>query len=375
MKKEYIFLTGATGLVGSNILRQLLRDGQRVALLVRPFQKISAEKRIDHLLSYWKREYDESFDRPKVVVGDLTDTQWYDEYLDWFGNSCETMIHCAASLQFYGNKSGDPWRSNLEGTQKIIDLCRRAEIGKMHYISTAYIGGSSKVFYENEADKGQCLRNDYEQSKFEAENMVRNADCFNSLTIYRPSIIVGDSNTAFTPTFHGFYAVLKMAHTLVRRLSFGSTSGRNMLGPLGMDGSENKNFVPIDWVVAVFTHIFKHPEYHGKTYHLASPHPLKLNQFVDAVQDAVETYSTLAEDDDPNRADEEWFLRNCSDSIQQVYNAYLQDDPVFDSRNTQEAAPHLPCPVMDHDLMMFLARYAIQSKFGKKTRKARLATA
>jgi hypothetical protein len=148
-------------------------------------------------------------------------------------------------------------------------------------------------------------------------------------------------------------------------MPLGSTSGRNLLTALGMNGSEHKNFVPVDWVAEVFDHIFSDPQFHGQTYHLTSPQPPLLGDFVDVVQDAVETYSPLAAESDPRKASEDWFFRNYTDHVQ-IYKAYLQDDPIFDSTNTQTAAPHLPCPVMDAELMMFLARYALLSKFGKK---------
>jgi hypothetical protein len=158
---------------------------------------------------------------------------------------------------------------------------------------------------------------------------------------------------------------LKLAHTLVRRLPLGSTSGRNLLIALGMNGTERKNFVPVDWVADVFAHLFSNPDYHGQTYHLTSPKPPLTSDFVDIIQDAVETFSTLADNSDPRCANEDWLFQHYLDQIQ-IYRAYLQDDPQFDSINTQTAAPHLPCPPMDRELMLFLSRYAIMSQFGKR---------
>ena len=57
---------------------------------------------------------------------------------------------------------------------------------------------------ETELDVGQTPGNDYEHSKIEAERLVRAADWLDPPTIYRPSIIVGDSRTGYTATFHGF---------------------------------------------------------------------------------------------------------------------------------------------------------------------------
>lgn len=359
--REYVFLTGATGLLGSYILHNLLNRNENVAVLVRPGRKETAEHRIAKILSHWKKEIGKGIQMPEVLSGDLLQS----EGLKKLHGRCKSVIHCAASLTFYGPQGEEPWTSNVDGTKRILDFCDAANVSDMHYISTAYVAGSSKIFYENDLDAGQELRNDYEKSKFEAENIVRNANFLKRLTVYRPSIVVGDSSTGFTTTFHGFYAVLKLAHTMVSRLPMGSTSGRSLLSALGMNGSERKNFVPVDWVTGVFDHIFSNPELYGQTYHLTTPNPPLLTDFVDMVQDAVETWSTLADEHDPRRADEEWFFKHYANEVK-IYRAYLQDDPQFDSTNTQLAAPHLPCPMMDRELMLFLARYAILSRFGKR---------
>jgi len=358
---ESVFLTGATGLLGSYILYNLLKQNENVAVLVRPGRKETAEHRISKILSHWKKESGETVPMPKVLSGDLLQPKG----LEKLYGRCKSVIHCAASLTFYGPQGEEPWTSNIDGTKRILDFCDAAGVPDMHYVSTAYVAGSSKMFYEQDFDAGQELRNDYEKSKFEAESIVRSASFLKNLTVYRPSIVVGDSMTGFTTTFHGFYAVLKLAHTMVSRLPMGSTSGRGLLAALGMNGSERKNFVPVDWVTDVFSHIFSNPELHGQTYHLTTPNPPLLTDFVDMVQDAVETWSTLADKHDPRRADEEWFFKQYFNEVQ-IYRAYLQDDPQFDSTNTQSAAPHLPCPMMDRELMLFLARYAILSRFGKR---------
>ena len=366
-KKEFVFLTGATGLLGSYILHNLLKRNENVAVLVRPDRKETAEHRISKILAHWKNETSKyaHIPLPKVVSGDISGDISQSDGLQTLYGRCKSVIHCAASLTFYGTPGEEPWISNVDGTKRILDFCEAAGVPEMHYVSTAYVAGSSKTFHEKDLDIGQKLRNDYEKSKFEAEKTVRRADFLKRLTVYRPSIVVGDSATAFTTTYHGFYAVLKLAHTMVSRLPMGSTSGRNLLSALGMNGSERKNFVPVDWVTNVFDHIFSHPKLHGQTYHLTTPNPPLVTDFVDMVQDAVETWSTLADERDPQRADEEWFFRHYAHEVQ-IYRAYLQDDPMFDSTNTQLAVPHLPCPLMDRDLMLFLARHAILSRFGKR---------
>jgi thioester reductase-like protein len=361
---NYVFLTGATGLVGSYILWNCLERGDNVAVLVRPGKRETAEKRIAKILLYLESETGKVVKPPRIFSGNLLESSWINQYSGWFAEHCRGIIHCAASLTFYGNENDEPYQSNIEGTKRILELARTANINEMHYVSTAYVAGASRMFYETDLDVGQELRNDYEKSKFLAEKLVRSAG-FNDLTVYRPSIVVGNSKTGYTSTFHGFYAVLKLAHTLVQRMPLGSTSGRGLLAALGLNGAEHKNFVPVDWVTDVFDYIYRRKEHHGKTYHLTTPEPPLLTDFVDMVQDAVETYSKLPVETDPHVADECWFFENYFKEVQ-IYRAYLQDDPQFDSSNTASVAPHLPCPAMDKELMLFLARYAILSLFGKR---------
>jgi hypothetical protein len=133
---------------------------------------------------------------------------------------------------------------------------------------------------------------------------------------------------------------------------------------LGLHGPERKNFVPVDWVSAVMTHILGLPSHHGKTYHLTTPLPMRIAQMTAVVQAAVETYSTPADAADQERCDGAWF----ADAFRQqmdVYRAYWRDDPDFDISNTLAAAPHLPCPMVDDDMLMLMAKYAILSNFGK----------
>ena len=364
LSKPYHLITGATGLLGTYLLRDLLRRGDRLVVLARPSRRQSARERIDSLLARWERMTGENFLRPVVIEGNLAEKEWWTSSLDWIAENCRSVINCAASLTFHGIRDAEPWITNIEGSRQVLELCRAAGIESLHHFSTAYVAGSYRDrFTEEMLDVGQKLRNDYEQSKFESEKMVREADWIRSLTVYRPSIVVGDSKIFTTNTYHGYYAVLKLAHTLVHRLTLGSTSGRRLLEALGMNGSEYKNFVPVDWVSDVFTHIFSTPELHGRTYHLTNDSPTPINEMVDTIQEAVETFSTLANENDKHREDENWFMQNYADQVG-IYQNYLNDDPHFDAANTRKAAP-FPCPKVDRSLLLSLSEYAIKHGFGK----------
>ena len=364
-QRSYCLLTGATGLLGSYLLRDALRAGKRVAVLARPSKQESARQRIDSTLGRWERETGEILPRPAVLEGCLAVDRWSPHTLRWVTEHCQSVIHNAASLTFQTTADGEPWASNVAGTRAVLDMCRRTGIRQFHHVSTAYVCGVREGrILESELDVGQKPGNDYEASKLNAEKLVRDADFLDAPTIYRPSIIVGDSVTGYTPTFHGFYVLVKLGHIMARRLVLGSISGRQTAAAFGMTGRESKNFVPVDWVSAVIAHIFACPEHHGRTYHVTAPKAAGLIDLADALQDAVETYSVPADADSPEQCDSAWFEQRYTEEMA-IYESYWRDDPDFDCTNTQAAAPHLPCPTMDRERLVLLARYAIQARFGR----------
>ncbi len=370
----YHLLTGATGLLGSYLLRDCLRQGHRLAVLVRPSRRESARERVEAIVSRCEAELGTVLSRPVVIEGELTES---DLGLDgaglgWISRHCRSVIHNAANLTFHGSgREGEPWHTNFDGTRRILDLCRTTGIRRFHYISTAYVCGlrEGRVL-ESELDVGQTPGNDYEMSKIEAEKLVRSATWLDPPTVYRPAIIVGDSQTGYTATFHGFYVLVKLAHTLVSRMVRGSTAGRLLVQGLGLSGEERKNLVPVDWVSAVFAHVFSRPAHHGRTYHLVTRRPPSLVLIADVIQKAVEEYSELADEQDAFLGDGGWFIDSFRKQIE-IYQAYWRDDPKFDDANCAAAAP-LACPEMDAAMLLRLARFAIEGNFGRaRSRKAR----
>lgn len=369
----YHLLTGATGLLGGYLLRDLLRSGHRLAVLVRPNRHESARQRVERLLSHWESQTGEILPRPVVLSGDLTepDLSLSTEDFRWIERHCRGIIHNAASLTFHSTgRENEPWRSNVGGTRNVLELCAQTGMREFHHVSTAYVCGlrDGRVL-ESELNVGQAWGNDYERSKVESETMVRQADFLDPPTIYRPSIILGDSRTGYTSTFHGFYSMVRLAHTLVSRMVLGSTDARMVIRALNLQGHERKNFVPVDWVSSVLAHLITRPEHYGKTYHLTAQNATPIHEWAKVIQEAVERYSPLADPSDPTACDTSWFeemFRSQSD----IYRTYWRDDPVFDCTNTVAAAPHLPCPAMDREMLMRMARYAINSNFGKNERRS-----
>src|SRR5277367_4641035 len=91
----YHLLTGATGLLGSYLLRDSLLAGRRMAVLVRPSKSESAVQRIETQLRLWELSMETTLPRPVVLEGDLSeiDLGLDNVTLNWIGRNCESVFH------------------------------------------------------------------------------------------------------------------------------------------------------------------------------------------------------------------------------------------------------------------------------------------
>lgn len=368
MPSPSILVTGATGLLGSYLVRDLLARDVPLAVLARPSRKQSARDRVEALVAGWETCLGRPLPRPTVIEGDLAeDGCGLDaDAIRWVGRHCGQVLNNAASLAFVGaDPDGEPWRTNVGGIRNVLALAEAAGIRHVHHVSTAYVCGlRSGTVLERDLDCGQAFGNDYEASKAEAEQLLRTAAHLDSATVYRPSIIVGDSHTGYTSTYHGYFASLRLGHTLLTRVPIGSTSGRALLTLLGIDPAASKNFVPVDWVSAVIAGAVVNPAVRGETLHVTHPRPLSMAFVAELVQEAVESYSEAAAADDPDRCDEQWFADNLRTQLG-VYAPYFRNDPVFDTTALERFAGRVACPTLDRDVMLRMSKFAIAHDFGR----------
>ena len=361
-----ILLTGGTGLLWSYLLRDLLLADVPLAVMARPTRRQTAADRVAAIVGGWEEVIGGPLRMPRVLVGDLGQPRCGlgDAELGWVREHCGQVVNNAASLTFRGvDRSAEPWRTNVGGTAAMLSLAEAAGIRHVHHVSTAYVAGlRSGTVMEDELDLGQAYGNDYERSKAEAEATVRAADHLETATIYRPSIIVGDSATSYTSTYHGYYAALRLGHTLLTRVPIGSTSGRALLGLLGIEADARKNFVPVDWVSAVITRAILTPAARGRTFHVTHPEPLPMEFVATVIQEAVEAYSEAAAPDSPDACDEQWFAEHLRVQLD-IYQRYFRTDPVFDRRHTQAIAGDLPCPVLNRETLLRMSKFAITHNF------------
>jgi len=367
---HYTFLTGATGLVGRYLVRDLLSRGHRLAVLVRSTKRETAEERVESILQMWEQQSGRLLPRPVCLEGDVNQPSlgMNPSDHDWVAENCDRAIHNAAVLTFHGSgRDNDPWRTNVGGTRNTLDVCRELGILDMHYVSTAYVCGTRQgVIREDELDCGQDFRNDYEHSKLIAEKMVREADFLEQLTVYRPAVIAGDTQTGYTNTYHGLYTYLRLISMLVQNQQPGPDGRRYTPVRLNMTGDEKRNIVPVDWVSAVICRLFGIAEAHGGTYHLAPQDPLTPREIIEAGYRYFNSYGVEYCGPDANMAGTAGAMDEAIRERGTIYQSYETTDPLFDMTNTQKFAADLPCPKIDDPMLRRFWKYGEEDRWGKR---------
>jgi long-chain acyl-CoA synthetase len=171
------------------------------------------------------------------------------------------IVHGAASVSF--ELSLDAARAiNVDGTRRVLEFAEQCHghggLRRLSYISTAYVAGEHEgLFGEDDLDVGQRFRNAYEQSKFEAEHLVADARAQLPITVLRPSIVVGEHDTGWTPSFNVLYWPLR-------------AFARGAYSALPARRDATVDVVPVDYVAdAIFT-LTQSPQAEGSTYHLTA---------------------------------------------------------------------------------------------------------
>ncbi len=372
---DVILLTGATGLLGRYLLRDLTLRGVPMAVLVRDDRRQSAEARVESIIAGWEGSMGRPLPRPYILDGDLTapGLGLDGDAVRWVARHCGRVLHNAASLTFQGADRGrDPWRTNVNGTAHVLELCAEAGVRSFHHVSTAYVCGQrSDIVTEDEPPRPTSFRNDYEATKAEAERLVRAAEFPGGATVYRPAVIVGDSATGYTSTYHGLYLYLQYLHLMSRFLPQGDDGRLHLPIRLNLTGDERRNLVPVDWVSAVIADIVLRPEWHGRTYHLSPDPPVTARELEEAMADYF-GYSGVTfagpgalDGADLNEVESQFY------SYVAQYELYWASEPRFDSANTRAAVPNRPCPAVDAAMVRRLIDFAVLDGWGRGARKKR----
>jgi nucleoside-diphosphate-sugar epimerase len=249
-----LFFTGYPGFLGSALLpRVLARDSEAIAIcLVQPKFAALARQRAREL-----------GDRVRFLEGDITSP------IAFSPNDVAEIYHLAAIYDLSVSRELG-MRVNVEGTRRVLDFAERCpSLRRVHYISTCYVSGRHDgVFREDDLAAGQSFNNFYEETKFLAELEVRKRTQLPS-TIYRPSVIVGDSRTGATQKYDGPYYVLQW---ILRQPRIA------ILPVVGRTRKYRFNVVPRDFIIDAIDFLAAHGR--AKCYQLADPDPLTVDEII-----------------------------------------------------------------------------------------------
>ena len=243
-------------------------------------------------------------------------------------------------------------------------------IPDFHYVSTAYVcGKTTKTVMEDQLDQGQELRNDYEQSKFDAEKLVQSTTGFRNVTIFRPAVIIGDSETGYTSTYHGLFLYLRLISMLVPHQQT-DDDGKHMTPiRLPMNGDEPRNLVPVDWVSAVIAHVVCTPNAHGHTFHLTPESCTTAREVIDSCCSFFNSAGVVYAGPDAKPEANDEFSKAIFENTK-IYESYETSDPEFDRSNVEKWAGHLPCPSIDEAMVHRFIEFGESNRWGKRRPRA-----
>jgi thioester reductase-like protein len=260
-----VLLTGATGFLGRHILWDLLRRDPEVEVhcLLRPTRRASPARRLDQLVGPVGGDLTtEQRARCHPVTGDVTDEALFEDpaLAARLADEVDRVIHCAATVTF-DSPLAEARDINVDGTRNVLrfgeKLHTSGRLRRFDHFSTAYVAGRADGVVRDDELITTTFNNTYEQTKWESEELVRELQRELPITIFRPSIIVGDSRTGRTTNFRVLYWPLKVLST-----------GLAWVVPLDAQGIVD--LVPIDYVVEAFHELSRDDSSLGKCFHLAA---------------------------------------------------------------------------------------------------------
>lgn len=254
------FITGFPGFIATKLLEALQHkypSSQFYLLTLKQERKIAEQK----LKGYGKNTV--------LLEGDITkEGLGLPDYIR--SETAEKITHCIHLAALYDLTAAysPSYSCNVLGTEHVIKFVKTCKnIKRFGYFSTAYVSGNEKgKIAESSLSEPAGFRNYYEQTKYEAERMVRMYMDELPITVFRPGIIVGDSRTGETIKFDGPYFMMQF----LRRLS---------ALPIPYIGRtiSKIHLVPVDFIVNASVFLMHDKRGESKTYHLLSPSSPKIH--------------------------------------------------------------------------------------------------
>lgn len=271
-----IFVTGFPGFIAGRLVERLATADTQFFLLVQP-QFVDAATRSVERIAKAKNIPLENF---ALVEGDVTKQNLGISESDLAAIRSETtdIFHLAAAYDLAISKQV-AYAVNLEGTKNVNAFARSVKnLRRYNYVSTCYVAGKrTGRILESELEHEEGFRNFYEETKYLAETEVERLKSELPVTIFRPSVVVGDSQTGETSKYDGIYYLinyLRKGPKMLRLANVGNTRVR-------------LNLVPVDFVTDAIAVLSSDEKAVGKTIAIADPSPLATAELFDAIAEKL----------------------------------------------------------------------------------------
>ncbi len=356
-----LLLTGGTGALGRVLIREVLQESEaRILAVVRRSGGTDPQERL-RLILRDEGVAGEIGGRIGVIGGNLGvgDFGLLPEQLDGLRREVDSFLHLAALTDLTASRE-DLFRVNVEGTRRALklawDLHRRGRLSRFGYFSTAFVAGSRQDWRapEDEVCPHPAWANAYEESKFVAESLVREAIAGGlPAMIFRPSIVVGDSQTGRTGAFNVVYPFFRLV-----------ASG--LLPAVPGRPTDVMQIVPIDFVARAAWAIFRRHDSAGHTYHLTSSSPPNL-ELILRLKEALEPGAPPLRLISPERLEAEPLTPHIRRAIEIVkpHLGYVIHNLSFETSNTERAlrGSGIEMPDTGYDFMHRIISYAKTAGF------------